>query len=83
MLDTAIPEGAIFYGKTHRRERVPIDESLRHKTTELSEQMHTLWDERTTPVVDEGPKCARCSLKQHCISDHGSASAYLNRMLQS
>ena len=83
MLNVKVPEGAIYYGKSRRRESVSINEPLRHKTAELSAQMHTLWNGRLTPPVDYGPKCERCSLNTHCTTDHGSASAYLSRMLNS
>lgn len=83
MLGVEIQEGALFYSKPRRRENVPIDEALRENTETLSRKMHALWNKRVTPTAEFGAKCERCSLKSHCIIDHGSASAYLKRMLDS
>lgn len=82
MLGVEVPEGAIFYGKPRRREQVEFGENLRAKTKQLSREMHRLWESRRTPAAEYGAKCERCSLKQHCMADHGSASAYLKRMLE-
>lgn len=83
MLGVEVPEGAIFYGKPRRREPVTFDESLRGKTAKLANEMHALWDKRKTPAAAYGAKCDHCSLNSHCMTDHGSASAYLKRMLES
>ena len=82
MLGVEVPEGAIFYGKPRRREHVLFDETLRGKTAHLAREMHALWNSRKTPAAIYGAKCEHCSLKHHCMTDHGSASAYLKRMLE-
>ncbi len=82
MLGTEVPEGAIFYGKPRRREQVAFGESLRAKTMRLATEMHTLWNSRRTPAAVYDAKCENCSLKRHCMTNHGSASAYLKRMLE-
>ena len=82
MLGISVPEGAIFYGKPRRREYVSFDELLRGKTVKLAGEMLTLWNSRKTPDAVYGSKCEHCSLKGHCMTDHGSASAYLKRMLE-
>lgn len=81
MLAVAVPEGALFYGKSRRREVVAIDSGLRGKTRSLAARMHQLWERRMTPPPDPGPKCDHCSLRQRCLPEQGSASAYLQRML--
>ncbi|EGV49995.1 CRISPR-associated protein Cas4 [endosymbiont of Riftia pachyptila] len=81
MFDTPVSEGAMFYGKARRRERVPIDAPLREQTAALAEQLHTLWSARKTPPPEPGPKCDHCSLVELCMPRHGSASVYLQRML--
>lgn len=82
MLGVVVPEGALFYGKPRRREMVALDVALRGKTQQLSDEMHALWSQRITPAAVLGPKCDHCSLKGHCLSELGSASAYLKRMLE-
>ncbi|MCP5417570.1 MAG: CRISPR-associated protein Cas4 [Chromatiaceae bacterium] len=81
MLDTEVPEGAIFYGKPRRREPVPFDAILRKDTHSLAEQMHQRWESRRTPPPEPGPKCNHCSLFNRCLPDTPSASEYLHRML--
>jgi len=81
MLDFPVPEGAIFYGKPRRRERVIIDKTLRDKTRSLVRQMHALWLSGRTPPAEPGPKCNHCSLRDRCLPDSADALAYLKRML--
>ncbi|MCP5407665.1 MAG: CRISPR-associated protein Cas4 [Chromatiaceae bacterium] len=81
MLKIAVPEGAIYYGKPHRREQVQFDPLLREKTQTLAEQMRELWKSRRTPPPDPGAKCDHCSLRDRCLPETGSASEYLHRML--
>lgn len=83
MLGVAISEGALYYGKPHRREAVQIDAALRRKTFELAEHMHEVWAARRTPLPEPGPKCERCSLADVCMPNAGSASDYLRRVLES
>lgn len=81
MLDVPVYEGAVFYGKPRRRERVDIDERLREKTHALAIATHTLFENRRTPPPEPGAKCDHCSLRGICSPDRASAEAYLNRML--
>jgi CRISPR-associated exonuclease Cas4 len=81
MFDTPVPEGALFYGKARRRERVPLDALLREQTTVLAARLHALWSAQKTPSPEPGPKCEHCSLVELCMPRQGSASDYLQRML--
>ena len=81
MLKIAVPEGAVYYGKPHRREQVQFDPLLREKTQTLAELMHQLWESRRTPPADPGPKCDHCSLRDRCLPETGGAGEYLHRML--
>jgi len=68
MLGVSIGEGALFYGKTRRREVVALDAGLRDETMRLAERMHALYREYRTPVVAYDPKrCDRCSLFSLCL----------------
>jgi len=82
MLDVAVPEGALFYGKPRRREQVIFVANLRAKTCELSLQMHQLWGSGQTPAPEPGPRCDRCSLQALCLPRHASVKLYLERMLE-
>ncbi len=82
MLHTEVPEGAIFYGKPRRRERVVIGEPLCAKTRQTAAEIHELFAGGRLPPADPGPKCDHCSLREICVPERPSASAYLQRMFE-
>ena len=49
MLGVAVTEGALFYGKTRRREAVAFDIALRGETGRAAARLHQLVDARHTP----------------------------------
>lgn len=67
MLCCDIPEGALFYGETRRREIVPFTDELRKLVQESLEEMHTLYRRRYTPKVKPGKSCNACSLREICL----------------
>ena len=67
MLSADIPEGALFYGKTRRRERVEFTPELRAKVKEAFAEMHELYSRAYTPKVKPGPHCKSCSLNELCL----------------
>ncbi len=83
MLQTRIPEGSLYYGRTRSRTVVPFDERLRTETAEsLAERFHRLMERGITPPPKAGPHCASCSLAEECLPDlSGSASGYLEKMI--
>jgi len=85
MLGAAVPAGALFYGRTRRRKDVPFDASLRRTTEDATDRLRRLFDSRTTPPAEVGPKCRNCSLKEVClpkVAGRGrSAAAFLNRAI--
>jgi CRISPR-associated exonuclease Cas4 len=67
MLDCAVPEGALFYGKTRRRKAVIFDAALRHLTREVILAVRTVFNERRTPKATyEAKRCDPCSLIELC-----------------
>lgn len=67
MLCCEIPDGALFYWKTRRRERVEIDAGLREKTERMLREMREYYDRRYTPRVKPGKACESCSLSDVCL----------------
>lgn len=67
MMKAVIPSGAIFYGKTRRRNDVTFDESLRHKTEETAGKVHEMIESRVTPKPEYESKCRNCSLFEICL----------------
>jgi CRISPR-associated exonuclease Cas4 len=82
MLNTSIPEGALFYGTTHRRHGVVFDDELRGETHRLAAAIHTLLATGRTPAPEYGRKCHSCSLFDLCqpLVVSRSASAHLSRI---
>lgn len=67
MLCCRIPEGALFYGETRRRLKVPLTPELRQRVFASFEEMHTLYARRHTPRVKPTKSCNACSLKEVCL----------------
>lgn len=67
MLGVAIPEGALFYGKPRRRERVFFDVRLREVVAATCREMHQMIKAAEVPDAVHGPRCRGCSLKGLCM----------------
>lgn len=67
MLQTQVPRGALFYGKSKRRYDVEFDVSLRERTEQAAEELHRLFDSRRTPQARYEKKCESCSLLSVCM----------------
>lgn len=84
MLGTAVPAGALFYGRTRRREDVAFDPSLRGLTAQTAGRLHAMLASGRTPAaVYDRRKCERCSLATQCLPrlPAGRAGAYLSRQV--
>jgi CRISPR-associated exonuclease Cas4 len=69
MLNVQIAEGALFYGKTRRRERVGFDGALRFETIETAARLHRLILAGKTPPAEYDAKCDACSLIELCMPE--------------
>lgn len=68
MLDTPIPEGALFYGQTRRRSDVTFGPELRAQTEALAQRLHALTAGGRTPSAAYAKaKCDRCSIREQCM----------------
>ena len=67
MLVCSIPEGALFYEETRRREVVPLTEELRQITQKMADEMHAYFARGYTPKSKPGTHCNACSLKELCL----------------
>lgn len=85
MLETEVPEGALFYGRTRKRKSVPFTRELRHLTESSAARLHELLAEGVTPPPVNDARCERCSLAPACLPRAPSRSArgYLQRTLTS
>ena len=85
MLCYPIPEGALFYGESRRRERVVFDDSLRTAVRSALAEMHQYIRRGYTPKVKTGKHCNACSLKELCLPAlcrNTSAKAYIQKHLR-
>lgn len=85
MFVTEIPEGAVFYGETHRRLPVVFTEELRQMVRASLEEMHQLFERGYTPKAKMTRACKNCSLVELCqpgLSKQVSPSEYVRRMLE-
>lgn len=88
MLHVAIPEGALFYGKTRRRQVVALDEALRKETRRTVEAVHALLRQGKTPppppLETANAICPACSLRDACMPlvPRKSAARYLQSVLE-
>lgn len=81
-----IMKGAIFYGKTRRRQDVSFNTELRTITENLVVKLHQLIDSRKTPSPIYSKKCDKCSFIETCLPKklNGKVSAlkYLAEMIE-
>lgn len=68
MYNIKIDHGAFFYGKTRRRTTISMDDTLRHRVEQLSEEMHKNNQSGTIPDAAPSNKCRSCSLADLCMS---------------
>lgn len=67
MLVCEIPQAALFYEETRRREMVQLTEELRLKTQSMADEMNQCFARGYTPKVKTGTFCNACSLKTICL----------------
>ena len=63
MLCCSIPEGAVFYQETRRREPIVFTDALRQEVLSALEEMHAYLRRGYTPRVKPTKSCNACSLK--------------------
>jgi CRISPR-associated exonuclease Cas4 len=87
MLGYSIPEGALFYGETHRRTDVVFEDALRQLTRDVAAGARAMLRARQTPRASyEARKCDACSLIDLCqprlVGKYASVATWLARQLQ-
>ncbi len=67
MLGVDVSRGALFYGRTRRREDVAFDRGLRSVTERAAVRVRELLASGHTPPARREKKCDRCSLLHMCL----------------
>ena len=88
MLNTPVPEGALYYGKKHRRTPVTFNARLRELTVETAQALHELINSGITPPPEyDHRKCDNCSFVQVClprtVQKKSRVKNYIARMVAS
>ena len=84
MLACDIPEGALFYQSTRRREPVSFDQELKNQVRTMAAEMNQAFVRGHTPRVKAKQGCKSCSLKDICLPKligNRSALAYVHQAL--
>lgn len=84
MLCCQIQNGYIYYGKTHRREKIELTEKYRSRVVSDFKEMHGYYNRKYTPNVRRKKVCNSCSLKNIClpkINTFKSAKEYIDFMI--
>ena len=85
MLACEVPDGFLYYGETHRREKVEFTQALREQVREMLAEMHAYYSRSFTPKVKPSKSCNACSLKELCLPKlcgKLSAHAYIKARIQ-
>lgn len=86
MLGMPVPEGALFYGKTRRRETVILSSALRDATRRAAADVHEMFRSGHTPPppANADKICPQCSLYEHCMPQarKKDASRYVALLLE-
>lgn len=85
MLCCDIPEGALYYGETRRREAVDFTEGLREAVRACLTEMHELYRKGHTPQPKRTKSCGACSLQELCLPALpacGSVADYLRKSME-
>ncbi len=87
MLNTDIPNGSIYYGKTGRRLDVCFSNELRQLTTQVCDRLHNTLDSTAAPLPVYGKKCGACSIYDLCLPEivnrKNTVNAYIKRTMAS
>ncbi|WRS27154.1 CRISPR-associated protein Cas4 [Oscillospiraceae bacterium MB08-C2-2] len=67
MLSCEISDGAIFYGKTKRRQKVVLTKELKEQVRSFFAEMHSYVQRGYVPKVKPTKSCHACSLKNLCL----------------
>ena len=67
MLKISISEGAMYYYKIRRRQRIFFDEIIRAKTIDTVEKMYSLFNSSIMPAAEYMKKCDNCSMFDICL----------------
>ena len=69
MTGHSIPEGALFFMGSHRRQKVSISSDLRTAVEQMVSDVRAMLMQHRLPAPVDDPRCTHCSLKQACMPE--------------
>jgi CRISPR-associated exonuclease Cas4 len=81
MMSVEIPEGAMFYGKTHHRHDVKFSVEIRQETDTTAGRVHALIASGVTPKPEYKKKCKQCSFIELCLPNAVGKGGTVKRYL--
>lgn len=82
MLNTEIHKGALFYGRTRRRQDVEFNKGIRQETENAAKRVHEMIKTGKTPKPVYSKKCESCSFVELCLPKTIGKNRSANRYLQ-
>ena len=82
MLDTYIPEAAIWYGGPRRRFRVDLTSDLRRRTLNTIKEIRKQLVADTLPQAPNDSRCFQCQLRYHCLPEMAANTAEVDFYIQ-
>ena len=67
MLGVPVPEGALYYGQSRRREQVVFTAALRQETAEVVDAVRAMLAGSSMPPAVNDARCEHCSLQVACM----------------
>lgn len=71
MRSASINSGYIYYDMIKNRHRVEFSKHLRERVREMSQVMHTCYEQGLTPAAVKSRKCINCSMANICLPKLG------------
>lgn len=81
MFHTSIPEGAIYFISSHRRQPVALTTELRERVRTIIAQVDEIRKNFLLPPASYSAKCVRCSLGENCMPQLKTSSQEYCRRL--
>jgi CRISPR-associated exonuclease Cas4 len=81
MMGVETPAGALFYGRTRRRQDVSFDSFLRQETGDAAKRFHELVESGVTPKAVYMKKCDNCSMYDLCMPKTVEKARSINKYL--
>lgn len=85
MLLCPVPQGALFYEETRRREPIVFTDALKESVRAAAAEMNELFERGHTPQVKRRAGCKRCSMKEACLPQllqKPSVSGFIRNMVR-